>query len=65
MIRCENCHREIAANFPDVQYNAWLRLMFYFDYELSEEEITVATYEQMVDCLMSIKSTLLQERDDK
>ncbi len=51
-------------NFPDVQYNNWLRLMFYFDHELSEDEITTATYEQMVDCLMSIKYTLLQEKDD-
>ncbi len=65
MIRCETCHKEISKNFPDVQYNMWLKLMFYFDHELSEEEISQATYEEMVDCLMSIKSTLLQEQETR
>lgn len=64
MIRCEICHKEIATNFPDVQYNDWLKLMFYFEHELSEDEITVATYEQMVDALMSVKSTLLQVKEN-
>jgi len=55
MIRCYNCHKEINLSFPDVQYNDWLRLMHYFEHELSEDEITQATFESMVDALMSVK----------
>ena len=52
-------------NFPDVQYNDWLKLMHYFQHEVSEEEITNSTYEEMVDCLMSIKPTLVQSEQIK
>ena len=55
MIRCANCHNEVNTAFPDVQFNDWLKLMHYFEHELKEEEITVATYEDMVDALMSVK----------
>ena len=61
MIRCANCHHDINLNFPDVQYNDWLKLMHYFEHELNEEEITVATYENMVDALMSVKPWLEDE----
>lgn len=64
MIRCDTCHEKINTSMPDVQYNDWLKLMFYFEHELSEGEITEATYMAMVDCLMSIKHTLLQEVSD-
>ena len=63
VIRCQNCHREINLTFPDVQYNDWLKLMHYFRHELDEEEITLATYESMVDALMSVKP-LLEARDE-
>ncbi len=55
LIRCSNCHRKLHKDFPDLQFNDWLKLMFYFEHELAENEITQNTYEQMVDALMSIK----------
>ena len=63
-MKCTACHKEVALQFPDVQYNNWLMLMWYFSHQLSEEEITPATYEVMNDALMSIKSTLEQCRND-
>ena len=62
-IKCASCQEHIAKEFPDVQYNAWLRLMHYFEHEYSEEEISQSTYELMVDSLMLIKSTLLEVRE--
>jgi len=38
-----------------MRYQHWLKLMHYFELELSEGEITEATYEIMVDALMSFK----------
>lgn len=55
MIRCSNCHNNINLNFPDVRYSDWSKLMHYFEHELCEGEITQATYECMVDALMSVK----------
>ena len=60
MIRCPTCWKEISLKFPDVQYNDWLKLMHYFEHELNEEEITQATYENMVDALMAVKPYLPQ-----
>jgi hypothetical protein len=62
-MRCEKCQKEFATTFPETQYQRWLELYFYFGHELSEGEITEATYERMTDCLMSIKSTLIAEKD--
>ena len=62
-MRCEQCQKQFAINFPDMQYQNWLKLYFYFEHELSEGEITEATYEKMIDCLMSVKSTLLAEKE--
>jgi hypothetical protein len=63
-MKCQQCQREFADKFPDVQYHKWLQLYYYFQHELSEAEITEATYEQMIDYLMSIKSTLLAEKEE-
>ena len=54
-MRCTNCWKDIEENFPDVVYNEWLKLSHYFQHELNEEEITEATYESMMDALMSVK----------
>jgi len=58
MIQCSTCHRKINEEFPKVQYNHWLKLLFYFEHEYAEEEITQTTHEQMVDALMSVKPYL-------
>ena len=65
MIKCENCHNEVNRLFPDVQYNEWLKLMHYFEHELDEEEITLATYESMVDALMAVKPWPKDEASDE
>ena len=39
----------------EIIYNDWLKLMNYFEHELSEGEITDESYEQLVDALMSLK----------
>jgi len=62
MIRCYNCQKEINFNFPDIQYNDWLILLHYFMHEKDEEEITDATYESMVDALMSVKPRMEDEK---
>lgn len=41
-----------------MQFNDWLKLMNYFEHELTEEEITNATYETMTDALMSLRPEL-------
>ena len=65
MIRCSNCHNEINLNFPDVQYNDWLKLIHYFHHELTEGEITEATYEGMIDALMAVKPWHEEEKRAK
>ena len=54
-MKCDRCAEEFSADFPDVTYNHWLQLMHYFQHERDEDEITDATYESMVGCLMLIK----------
>ena len=39
----------------------WLKLMFYFEHEASEGEISQATYEDMFECLMTLKNYLPNE----
>ena len=55
MIRCSTCWEKISLDFPDVQYNDWLKLMHYFLHERLEDEITEETYEDMVNALMAVK----------
>lgn len=55
MMKCAECHEIINATFPDWRCDAWKKLVHYFDHELSEEEITEATYMAMMDALMSVK----------
>jgi len=43
----------------------WLKLMFYFEHEASEGEISQATYEDMSECLMTLKTTCLMRRCSK
>ena len=43
--------------------NKWLKLMFYFEHELSKGEISQATYEDISECLMVIKNYLPQGGD--
>ena len=62
-MKCANCWEEVGKNFPDTIYNRWLQLFDYFQHELLEEEITEATCEEMIDCLMAIKSYLPSEKE--
>lgn len=55
MKRCQQCQKELNEEFPDLHWNSLLKLMHYFEHELSEEEITPKTYEEMTDCLMTLK----------
>lgn len=54
-MRCENCQKEINNLIGNGDWNAWLKLMDYFEHELTEGEITNATYESMTDALMSFR----------
>jgi len=62
-MKCANCWRQIET-MPDVIYNQWLKLVFYFDHEYSEGEISQETYEDMVDSLMAIKPKELEVKDE-
>ncbi len=42
----------------EVVCNEWLKLMFYFEHELCEGEITERTYGEMTHCLMVLKNYL-------
>ena len=55
-MRCEKCQKEISkiigANWEESE---WLKLMNYFEHELTEGEITNATYESMANSVMTFK----------
>lgn len=54
-MKCDKCSEEFAREFPEVIYNQWLKLVYYFDHQLSEDEITDATHISMVESLFSLK----------
>jgi len=55
-MRCEKCQKEISKIIGDNWECAeWLKLMNYFEHELTEGEITNATYESMTNALMTFK----------
>ena len=45
------------------EYRAWLRLQYYIDHELAEDEITKATHNAMSDSLMVLKRLVDQEEE--
>ena len=54
-MRCERCQKEINTLMGDGDWNDWLKLMNYFEHELTEGEITEVTYEKMTQALMTFK----------
>ena len=58
-MKCDKCWHEITRNADgfdkETIFNNWLRLVYYFDHELAEGEITEDTHNQMIDCLVSVK----------
>jgi hypothetical protein len=65
MARCDRCQKEIDRILDDYGWGNWLKLLYYFDHELSEEEITPATYNEMTNALMTFKpwiSITLEEK---
>ena len=54
-MKCDSCLKRIREEMPDVIYNDWLKLMFYFDHEFTEGEITAQTHNDMTERLMSVK----------
>ncbi len=63
-MKCTNCWKEVGTILTDVVYNEWLKLMHYFEHERNEGEITDATYEFMVDALMSLKPYPVQGEEN-
>lgn len=53
--------KEIGDEYPDLVRSDWLKLMFYFEHERDEGEITAQTYESMTRCLMTLKNYLPNE----
>lgn len=54
-MRCDKCSRELELSIGEIVYNDWLRVMHYLHHELLEEEITEATYSDLVEAMMSVK----------
>ena len=52
MIQCQECKKIIIE---DIKFNHWLALVNYFEHEFDEDEITVKTYENMMNRLMTLK----------
>ena len=55
MLRCYTCGEEVRISIGKPTYSDWLKIMHYFEHELSEGEITEATFESMVDALMTFR----------
>lgn len=60
-IRCSSCIKPIVE---DTKYIHWLGLMNFLDMLETEDYISTATYESMVDKLMSLKSYAFNEIED-
>ena len=52
---CNNCEYKNFKLKDDQGWGDWLKLMNYFEHELTEGEITDKTYEVMTDALMTFK----------
>ena len=54
-MRCPKCQKQLERIIPDIKRTDWLKLMDYLDHELTEGEITQATWESMTDALSSLR----------
>ncbi|MCJ7828683.1 MAG: hypothetical protein MUP81_02950 [Dehalococcoidia bacterium] len=54
-MKCDKCQKSLAEILPQKPSQDWLKLLYYFEHELLENEITNATYDEMTSCLMSLK----------
>ena len=54
-MRCNTCQQKIEEILPNFRMGEWLKLMYYFDHELAEEEITVKTWEEMTNALSALR----------
>ena len=54
-MRCSKCQEQLENIISDIRLTDWLKLMVYFEHELTEGEITEATYNCMTDCLTSLE----------
>jgi hypothetical protein len=57
-IRCEECNKHLI---PLTKWDDWSLLAHYFDMMFNEDYITQATYDRMMNALMSFKGFALQE----
>ena len=55
MIRCTQCREAVEELFEGSIHDSWLKLMHYFVLERNQDDITEATYLDMVDALLSLK----------
>jgi len=53
--------KNIGDKYPDLVRDEWLSLMFYFQHEWDEDEITKSTFEKMTDALLTLKNYLPTE----
>jgi len=55
-MKCDQCQKEISNLIgKNWAMTEWMKLMNYFEHELTEGEITNATYESLTNSLMSLR----------
>ena len=55
MLRCDTCGKKFHADFPEFVWNDWLKLADFLDFLRTEEDITNATYEVLLNALLTFK----------
>jgi len=62
MIKCADCQGKIIGI---TAYPKWLRLLHFIEIQYSEENITLATYENLMNDLMGMKYLVDQHEGSK
>ena len=55
MIRCFNCHKDIALELGQTPHDDWWKIANYLNIELTQGEITDLTYETLMDALQGLR----------
>jgi len=54
-MKCDKCQHEFKLMFPDMGYYNWLKVANYLEVELTQGDITQATYDVLMDALLYLK----------
>ena len=54
-MRCHKCQEQLEGLIPDIRNSDWLKLFYYLEHELHEEEITNATFMDLTDALTTLR----------